>query len=106
MSPVESKMTDNKDKKVELHTFTEVCEHLAKGGAAYRFGLSYPLYIGKPHGGYTCHTQVWGGSSGACIVEGCDFSLIEQASTNWVLIEVEDICPGAPRGYSLSERSR
>lgn len=72
----------------EFHTFKEVAEHLAKGGAAYRWGTNYPIYC-KGHW-YELETRYDGGSSGECSKQGAVFSVDEQNSTNWVLISKED----------------
>ena len=77
----------------EFHTFREMLEHLNTGGAAYRYGNSYPIYVGRKYGGLEKRT--WGGSSGELVSSsgvfggGMDFTVEEQHSTNWVLIQPE-----------------
>ena len=76
----------------DFHTFREMLEHLSTGGAAYRYGSAYPIYVGgKP----LIVKRTWGGSSGELTTSGyadsgVAFTLEEQQSTNWVLISKAD----------------
>jgi hypothetical protein len=70
-----------------FHTFREMSEHIANGGAAYRWGSHYPIYCNNPYRGI--EKRFDGGSAGECI-DKAHFSPEEQQSSNWVLISAED----------------
>ena len=71
----------------KLHTYAEALAHLDAGGAIFRFGSYYPLYVNTGDG---AQTRFDGGSSGEMIKWGWQFSADEQHSINWVLVSKED----------------
>lgn len=64
-----------------LHTFAEACDCISRGGAAYRFGSQY-VFCGGDH--YDVQRR------GLTYSEPANFTVEEQHSVNWVLIEPEE----------------
>lgn len=76
-----------------FYIFREMCAHLLTGGAAYRYGSSYPIYVGRSERGMGgLERRTW--NSGECVEHGYPLGLVftveEQLSVNWVLIPADE----------------